>query len=152
MSRKSRGNSGINDDPITSRKDPRVKKCRKKVFKRDRLTCVFCDKNPKNTQHLKIQLHHLKGWSKYPSLRANPRYCVTACAECHRKADKLTRQGKFLWVSANNRKMLRLMIRELRGINRKERRNGRAYSYEILCRYNSNGHNGNGNGNGNGKY
>ena len=50
------------------------------VFKRDKYTCVLC-----NRVGDKLHADHIKSYSKYPDLRLDINNGRTLCVECHRK-------------------------------------------------------------------
>ena len=55
------------------------KKWRAAVYKRDRRTCQF----PGCGSKRKIQIHHIKRWVDYPSLRYNLNNGICLCNICH---------------------------------------------------------------------
>jgi hypothetical protein len=60
--------------------DPLYKDWRKKVYKRDHYHCQWpgCDKNKK------LNAHHIKTWSDYPSLRFVVDNGITLCKDHHK--------------------------------------------------------------------
>lgn len=60
--------------------DPNYKNWRQQVYKRDHFRCQW----PGCNEHKKLNAHHIKTWSEYPSLR----YCVsngiTLCKNHHK--------------------------------------------------------------------
>ena len=61
--------------------DPAYKKWRKDVYARDGYKCQLGLPNCKRDKRL--QAHHIKTWSKYPSLRLEVNNGITLCSECH---------------------------------------------------------------------
>ena len=60
--------------------DPQYKKWRQDVKNRDKRKCRFpgceCTK--------RLQVHHIKKWSEYPTLRYEITNGITLCAKCHK--------------------------------------------------------------------
>ena len=50
------------------------------VLKRDDYTCQICEK-----RGVKLQVDHIKSWSKHPDLRFDINNCRTLCMACHYK-------------------------------------------------------------------
>jgi 5-methylcytosine-specific restriction protein A len=62
------------------------KELAKTILKRDGYKCQKCGK-PHNAEH-KLQVHHIKPWSKYPELRFEESNLTTLCAKCHKNEHK----------------------------------------------------------------
>lgn len=77
---------------ITSknRQDPRYKKWRKSVFKRDYWTCVCCGYKGDN-----INAHHLKSFNRFPELQFEISNGITLCINCHKEFHNLYGTRKF---------------------------------------------------------
>jgi predicted restriction endonuclease len=60
-------------------RDPKYKEWRNSVYSRDNFRCRWpnCDKNRK------LNAHHIKTWSDYPSLRFNVNNGITLCKYHH---------------------------------------------------------------------
>lgn len=60
--------------------DPLYKQWRKKIASRDRYRCQMpsCSRGGKN-----IQVHHIKRWADYPSLRYEETNGISLCYLCH---------------------------------------------------------------------
>ena len=59
------------------------KEIAKDVLRRDRYTCRHCGVT--HTGHNKLNVHHLKHWSKYPELRFDKENLITLCQSCHKE-------------------------------------------------------------------
>lgn len=57
--------------------DPKYKKWRLAVYKRDKFCCRLCGSKKK------IQAHHIKRWADFPSLRFTVSNGITLCKRCH---------------------------------------------------------------------
>jgi hypothetical protein len=55
------------------------KELAKAILKRDNYTCFKCGANSK------LEVHHIKKWSRYPNLRFEPTNLITVCKKCHKK-------------------------------------------------------------------
>ena len=82
-----------NDGTIKVRKAPKnardrnskeYKEWRLAVFKRDNYKCCCCNKTGK-----KLNAHHIKRWSEYPSLRYDIDNGITLCESCHKAIHKM---------------------------------------------------------------
>ena len=60
---------------------PEYMKARETVLKRDNYQCQDCGYNIKRY----LQVHHIKKWADYPTLRYIPGNMITLCKECHKK-------------------------------------------------------------------
>lgn len=56
---------------------------RNEVFKRDDYTCQKC-----GVKAVKLNAHHIKKWSEYPSLRFETTNGVTLCLKCHKSVHR----------------------------------------------------------------
>jgi len=59
--------------------DPRYKKWRADVRKRDGFKCKMCGSNKK------LQVHHIKRWADYPTLRFEISNGITLCKLHHKR-------------------------------------------------------------------
>lgn len=76
--RNPRWKNGITDINRKLRMSKEYSEWRKKVYQRDRWTCLICKK------HLKqLIAHHIKSWEKYPKLRFKVSNGITFCRSCH---------------------------------------------------------------------
>ena len=75
-----RGGRKRNKHSLTN---PKYKKWRNAVFKRDNYICQKCHKNKKY-----LEAHHIKSWAKYPELRYDINNGITLCEKCHKKIRK----------------------------------------------------------------
>ena len=67
--------------PRNERKNPKYKKLRDSIFKRDNYTCVLCKARGE------LNVDHIKSYSKYPELRYIPSNLRTLCVPCHKKTE-----------------------------------------------------------------
>lgn len=67
--------------PRNERKNPKYKKLRDSIFKRDNYTCVLCKAKGE------LNVDHIKSYSKYPELRYIPSNLRTLCVPCHKKTE-----------------------------------------------------------------
>src|SRR5690349_18523020 len=78
--------------------DEKYAKARIATLKRDKYKCRMCGANNHNTQpskHLKygykkksrvtLNVHHIKKWADYPTLRYDLNNLITLCSDCHKK-------------------------------------------------------------------
>lgn len=75
-----------NDDG--RRKCSQCIKWRNKVFKRDNWSCRVCHR-----RGVYLEAHHVKAWSKYPTLRHVLSNGLTLCKTCHSKTDNYKRKS-----------------------------------------------------------
>lgn len=61
--------------------DPLYKTWRNAVRKRDGYKCVLCKTKKK------LQVHHIRGWTAFPSLRFVVDNGITICRVCHNKVN-----------------------------------------------------------------
>jgi 5-methylcytosine-specific restriction endonuclease McrA len=66
------------------------KKWRTFIFLRDNFTCQICEQVGG-----RLEAHHIKSWSKYPSMRYELTNGVTLCKECHKKTDNYAGLSKY---------------------------------------------------------
>jgi len=62
------------------RKSPAYEAWRKKVLARDRYICQNCGR-----VNVRFQVHHIRGFTKYPHLRLDVNNGITYCNKCHRR-------------------------------------------------------------------
>lgn len=72
---------GISKD-AHSLTNPKYKKWREKIFKRDNWTCQKCGE-----RGCYLEPHHIKSWAKFPKLRYVLSNGQTLCLECHKLTD-----------------------------------------------------------------
>lgn len=60
---------------------PEYNKARTAVLKRDGYKCKDCG----DTKRYRLQVHHIKKWADYPTLRYSPGNMLTLCKKCHQK-------------------------------------------------------------------
>ena len=65
------------------RKHHNYKLWRKEVFKRDNYTCQKCKMRSQEGKSVYLNAHHIKPFSKFPSLRLDVSNGITLCSECH---------------------------------------------------------------------
>jgi len=58
------------------------KELAKSILKRDNYLCQKC--NSPHTTKIKLIVHHIKAWSKYPELRFSAGNLITLCERCHK--------------------------------------------------------------------
>lgn len=73
---------------LRDRTSPEYRLWRISVFERDKYTCQSCGKSG-----CKLNAHHIKPWSLFPSERYNPENGITLCEECHRAEHKRRNNG-----------------------------------------------------------
>lgn len=66
-------------DKYSYRMDRKYKKVRLEVLKRDKYKCKQCGSNKF------VQVHHIKKWADYPTLRYEVSNMIALCRACHRK-------------------------------------------------------------------
>ncbi len=64
---------------------------RTKIFKRDNYTCQIC-----GLKGGKLQVHHIKSWSKYPALRYKLNNGISVCIPCHKQTNNYSRKDSSL--------------------------------------------------------
>lgn len=81
--------------------DPLYKKWRKDVYSRDKFTCQWPSCNTKK----KLNAHHIKTWSEYPSLRFCVDNGITLCSYHHKMIKGLENiyEAVFIKILANKR-------------------------------------------------
>lgn len=60
--------------------DPQYEQFRKDVLKRDKYKC----KMPGCKSKIKLQVHHIKKWSRASALRYDTNNGITLCKHCHK--------------------------------------------------------------------
>jgi 5-methylcytosine-specific restriction endonuclease McrA len=60
--------------------DPQYEQFRKDVLKRDKYKC----KMPGCKSKIKLQVHHIKKWSRASALRYDTNNGITLCRHCHK--------------------------------------------------------------------
>lgn len=60
--------------------DPAYDNLRKYILKRDKFKCRLCGR-----KKCRLNMHHIRRWSDYPSLRYEETNCITLCTKCHYK-------------------------------------------------------------------
>ena len=73
---------GINKEHDKIRKCIEYRLWRESVFSRDNFTCQRC-----GIRGTTLHAHHIKSFSKYPTLRVALDNGITLCVECHKKTD-----------------------------------------------------------------
>jgi 5-methylcytosine-specific restriction endonuclease McrA len=68
---------------ISIRHSPEYKAWRKKVLIRDKYTCQNC-----GSKKRRLEVHHIRGFTKYQHLRLKVKNGITLCARCHNKFHK----------------------------------------------------------------
>lgn len=81
--------------------DPQYKLWRKNVYKRDKFTCQW----PGCGDKKKLNAHHIKTWSQYPSLRFVTDNGITLCKAHHQMIKNLEHiyEAVFLKIIANKK-------------------------------------------------
>ena len=87
---------------VTKRNQRKYYDWRDKVFERDCYTCARCG-TMKN-----LQAHHIKSYSRYPSLRLVVRNGIVLCKKCHGKTDNYGTQDRVV-----DRDSVAVMIRNV---------------------------------------
>lgn len=82
--------------------DPQYKKWRSKVYARDNHTCQWPNCTTKN----RLNAHHIKTWSEYPSLRFLEDNGITLCSKHHKliRGIESYYEAVFLSIVQNNKK------------------------------------------------
>lgn len=87
-----RGDKGNNwkggkwsSQPQSERKSSAYKTLRKEVLQRDGYKCVLCSSREK------LEMDHIKSYSKYPDLRYQKSNLRILCHSCHRKTDSFAK-------------------------------------------------------------
>lgn len=62
--------------------DPKYKKMRAIVRKRDNYQCQFPNCKCRNRRQLEV--HHLLRWQDFPALRFDPNNAILLCKKCHK--------------------------------------------------------------------
>lgn len=60
--------------------DPQYEQFRKDVLKRDKYKCQM----PGCKSKIKLQVHHIKKWSRASALRYDTNNGITLCKQCHK--------------------------------------------------------------------
>lgn len=63
---------------------PEYLEARRKVFIRDKYQCKNCGEKGKSCRN-RLQIHHIKKWADYPTLRYVTANMITLCKKCHQK-------------------------------------------------------------------
>lgn len=63
---------------MADRQSPQYMEVKKEVLKRDGGKCRKCDSKSN------IEVHHIKRWASYPTLRFEPSNLITLCRKCHK--------------------------------------------------------------------
>lgn len=71
-----------NDFRNAGRDSPSYLRVRKEALKRDKFKCKKCG-SKKN-----LQVHHIKNWACYPTLREELDNLITLCKRCHLKINR----------------------------------------------------------------
>lgn len=71
--------------PQSERKTSRYRNLRNSIFERDGWCCIECGSKEK------LEVDHIKSYSKYPELRFEPTNLRTLCKPCHRKTPTYAR-------------------------------------------------------------
>ena len=74
-------NNGIGET-ARKRNNYKYRDWRKNILKRDSYKCTKCGCN------IKLNVHHIKEFSKYPKLRFDLNNGITLCNECHKNLHK----------------------------------------------------------------
>ena len=72
------------------RKSIKYKNWRRIIFIRDDYACQKC-----GIKSVNIQVHHIKSWSKFPTLRFNIGNGITLCKVCHKKTNNYGEKAKL---------------------------------------------------------
>jgi len=67
---------------VLIRNSNKYKAFRGAVFERDGYACRNCKKSG-----IYIEMHHIRGFAKYPKLRFDANNCITLCKKCHELTD-----------------------------------------------------------------
>lgn len=82
-------------------KDPQYVKWRKQVYQRDNFSCQW----PGCGRKHKLNAHHIKTWSEYPSLRFVVDNGITLCKDHHNMIKNMESiyEGVFFKILANKK-------------------------------------------------
>lgn len=71
---------GISTENRLSRNSTKYKKWRQKILERDNFLCQKCF-----LKHSKLEVHHIKEFSKFKELRTDINNGITLCTKCHKE-------------------------------------------------------------------
>lgn len=94
---------------MTSRrnfKSDRYTQWRKQVYARDGYLCQLC----KNSEHNKLNAHHIRRWANFPNLRYAVSNGITLCRKCHKKITGKEKEyeARFLRITGGGANSLTL--------------------------------------------
>ena len=113
--------------PQLGRQSHDYRSFRRQVLERDGYRCVGCG----TPEHLEV--HHVFPYARFPHLRTNPAYAVTACEECHATIDPS--RAAFVAQRHPGRKPISAFAEYQRGKVRHERLRVRIWRLLLLCVY-----------------
>lgn len=76
---------GVASENTIVRGSPEYKEWRKKVFERDKNTCVNCGVNSEKDKKVILQADHIKPFAFFPNLRFEVENGRVLCIPCHKK-------------------------------------------------------------------
>lgn len=74
---------GITKENYKIRTSTKYKIWRRKIFKRDGYTCIWCGAKNGNGKRIELQADHIKPFTLYPNLRFSVENGRTLCKPCH---------------------------------------------------------------------